>query len=65
MSFSKRVQNLFRQYEKLIRRKNVKTKSGNGVYDRYANPVLTAEHTPLFWRYDLDYPGNPHLSAMA
>jgi 4-O-beta-D-mannosyl-D-glucose phosphorylase len=23
--------------------------------------VLTAEHTPLFWRYDFDYRSNPHL----
>lgn len=57
----KRVQELFREHEKLITRKNVKAKSGNGVYDRYANPVLTAEHTPLFWRYDFEYESNPHL----
>jgi len=31
------------------------------VYDRYINPVLTAEHTPLFWRYDFDHKSNPHL----
>jgi 4-O-beta-D-mannosyl-D-glucose phosphorylase len=31
------------------------------VYDRYANPVLTAEHTPRFWRYAFDYQNNPHL----
>ena len=57
----KRVQELFREHEKLITRKNVKAKSGNGVYDRYANSVLTAEHTPLFWRYDFEYYSNPHL----
>jgi 4-O-beta-D-mannosyl-D-glucose phosphorylase len=57
----KRVQELFWEHEKLITRKNVKAKSGNGVYDRYANPVLTAEHTPLFWRYDFEYESNPHL----
>ncbi|MGB2678998.1 MAG: glycosidase [Candidatus Acidiferrum sp.] len=55
------VQKLFRQYEKLIARKNVKAKRGNGVYDRYVNPVLTAEHTPLFWRYDFDLKSNHHL----
>ena len=59
--FGKRVLKLFREHEKLITRKNVKAKSGNGVFDRYANPVLTAEHTPLFWRYDFDYKSNPHL----
>ena len=60
-SFQKKMQELFRQHEKLIIRKNVKVKGGNGVYERYANPVLTAEHTPLFWRYDFDYKSNPHL----
>jgi 4-O-beta-D-mannosyl-D-glucose phosphorylase len=57
----KRVQELFREHEKLITRKNVKAKSGSGVYDRYANPVLTAEHTPWFWRYAFEYESNPHL----
>jgi 4-O-beta-D-mannosyl-D-glucose phosphorylase len=59
--YKKKVQNLFRQHEQLITRKNVKVKNGNGVFDRYMNPVLTAEHTPLFWRYDLDPKTNPHL----
>jgi 4-O-beta-D-mannosyl-D-glucose phosphorylase len=31
------------------------------VYDPYANPVLTAELTPLFWRYDFDYQNNQYL----
>jgi len=57
----KRVQNLFRLHEQLVVRKNVKRKTSNGVFDRYANPVLTAEHTPLFWRYDFDRTSNPHL----
>ncbi len=59
--FRKKVQELFREHQKLITRKNMRAKSGNGLYDRYANPVLTAEHTPLFWRYDFDYQSNPHL----
>jgi len=59
--FQTKLQVLFREHEKLIRRKNVKVKAGNGIYDRYGNPVLTAEHTPLFWRYDFDRKSNPHL----
>ena len=59
--YRKKVQDLFQQHEKLIARKNGRAKSGNGVYDRYVNPVLTAEHTPLFWRYDFDSRSNPHL----
>jgi 4-O-beta-D-mannosyl-D-glucose phosphorylase len=60
-AFHKKVQALFRQHDKLITRKNVKIKAGNGVFDRYAQPVVTAEHTPIFWRYDLDPKTNPHL----
>lgn len=33
----------------------------NGVFDRYQYPVLTAAHTPLFWRYDLNPQTNPYL----
>jgi len=59
--FRKRLRDLSRQHENLITRKNVKIKDGNGIYERYVNPVLTAGHTPLFWRYDFDYKSNPHL----
>jgi 4-O-beta-D-mannosyl-D-glucose phosphorylase len=59
--FRRRVQELSKRHEKLVTRKNYKIPTGNGVFDRYAFPVLTAEHTPLFWRYDLDPKTNPHL----
>jgi 4-O-beta-D-mannosyl-D-glucose phosphorylase len=59
--YRRKVQALFRQHERLISHKNRRAKNGNGVYDRYVNPVLTAEHTPLFWRYDFDLKNNPHL----
>jgi 4-O-beta-D-mannosyl-D-glucose phosphorylase len=59
--FRRKVQELFKQQEKLLTRKNPKAKTGNGVFDRYAYPVLTAEHAPVFWRYDLDSKTNPHL----
>jgi 4-O-beta-D-mannosyl-D-glucose phosphorylase len=59
--FNKKVQQLLADHEKLIRRKNVKSKKSNGVFYRYLNPVLTAEHTPIFWRYDLNNETNPHL----
>jgi len=47
------------KYEKLISRKNVKSSEYNGMYDRYVYPVLTREHIPVFWRYDLDEKTNP------
>lgn len=49
------------RYEELINRKNRKADSYNGIYDRYVNPVLTAEHAPVIWKYDLDPATNPHF----
>lgn len=49
------------RYEELINRKNRKADSYNGIYDRYVNPVLTAEHAPIIWKYDLDPAANPHF----
>lgn len=33
----------------------------NGIFYRYSNPVLTAKHTPLIWRYDFNPDTNPFL----
>jgi 4-O-beta-D-mannosyl-D-glucose phosphorylase len=60
-AFKKSVQNLFRQQEKLLARRNPKLPGGNGVFDRYEFPVLTAAHAPILWRYDLDRKTNPFL----
>ena len=45
--------------EQLILRKNEKKRFYNGIFDRYENPVVTREHIPLTWRYDLDINSNP------
>ncbi len=47
--------------EKLLARKNQKAGFYNGIYDRYEYPVLTREHTPLHWRYDLNKETNPYF----
>ncbi len=49
------------KYEELIRRTNVPTDKYNGVTTRYQYPVLTADHAPLFWRFDLNPETNPYL----
>jgi 4-O-beta-D-mannosyl-D-glucose phosphorylase len=59
--FNEKVKQLFQNHEKLIKRKNVPLKDGNGIFTRYKYPVVTAEHTPIFWRYDLNYNSNPNL----
>lgn len=57
----KRLKALQAAHEELIRRSNKAELLGNGVYERYQYPVLTAQHTPLFWRYDLNPATNPFL----
>lgn len=47
--------------DKILARTNVKSDFYNGVFDRYEYPVLTREHIPLTWRYDLDVDANPYF----
>jgi len=61
VSFSKRLEQLYYQQEELLSRANETAGVGNGIYDRYINPVLTAAHIPLDWRYDLREETNPFL----
>ncbi len=51
-----------KKYEALINRKNqVDSDFYNGVYDKYLYPVLTREHIPLTWQYDLNAETNPYF----
>lgn len=60
-NYEKRLKKLFHRQEKLLSRKNKPQKRCNGIYTRWKRPVVTAAHTPIFWRYDLDESSNPHL----
>jgi 4-O-beta-D-mannosyl-D-glucose phosphorylase len=57
--FEKAVRRKVSEHQKLIRQENRRKAGGNGIVDRWVNPVLTGAHTPLFWRYDLDPRTNP------
>ncbi|MDR3696427.1 glycosidase [Mucilaginibacter sp.] len=59
--FEKRLKELEAEQKQLNDLRNEIAGTGNGVFDRYKYPVLTAAHTPLFWRYDLDPETNPYL----
>jgi len=59
--FFERLEKLKKQHRQILQRENEPFEEGNGVYQRYRYPVLTAQHAPLFWRYDLDFETNPHL----
>jgi len=47
------------EHEKLLAQENARIEPSNGIYFRYENPVLTADHAPLEWRYDFDESSNP------
>jgi 4-O-beta-D-mannosyl-D-glucose phosphorylase len=60
-SFDERRREIFDDYERLIARPNEATDRTNGVIQRWRHPVLTADHAPPFWRYDLDPKRNPMM----
>lgn len=59
--YKEQVKQLLDEYEALINLANEKISDTNGIVQRYKYPVLTAAHTPVFWRYDLDPVTNPLL----
>jgi 4-O-beta-D-mannosyl-D-glucose phosphorylase len=59
--FTPRLHLLQTTHHELLQRPNQAEALGNGVYTRYAHPVLTAAHAPLTWRYDLNPVTNPFL----
>ena len=59
--FEKKVAALRAHHEELLTRPNTPKPWGNGIYEKYEHPILTAEHTPLEWRYDFDEKSNPFL----
>jgi len=59
--FEKRLSKMQQTYKDLMSRPNVQWEQSNGIITRYKNPVLTAQHTPLHWRYDFNAEANPFL----
>jgi len=59
--FETRLNKVKDEYNKLISKKNEAIFSINGVYNRHENPVLTRDHIPLHWRYDLNKETNPYF----
>lgn len=57
----KKYYELLKKQEELLNKKNKKANFYNGIYDRYENPVLTREHIPLTWQYDLNEETNPYF----
>ncbi|WP_426484189.1 glycoside hydrolase family 130 protein [Flavobacterium sp. 2] len=60
--FQDRKTALEKEHKALVEQKNApEENAGNGIYQRYKNPVVTAAHVPLNWRFDLNEKTNPFL----
>jgi 4-O-beta-D-mannosyl-D-glucose phosphorylase len=59
--FEERLNKITTQYNKLIEKPNKALFSTNGIYNRYQNPIITREHVPLHWRFDLNPKTNPNF----
>ncbi|WP_289662380.1 glycoside hydrolase family 130 protein [Flavobacterium panacagri] len=61
-TFQERKSALEKEHKALIELKNTPEQTaGNGIYERYKNPVVTAAHAPLNWRFDFNENTNPFL----
>ena len=60
MTYNERLAWLVENHRQLIEKRN-RPIEGNGIYDRWENPILTADHAPLEWRYDFNRCSNPYL----
>jgi len=60
-NFEERILQMTKAHQQLIKEPNQKLATDNGIYHRYQNPVLTAQHIPLNWRFDFNPSTNPFL----
>ena len=59
--FHKKCEEIMQRYEAVVTRKNEKSDFYNGIYDRYKYPVLTRDHIPPFWKYDMNPETNQYF----
>lgn len=60
-NFEEQLSMLRANHEEFLSQPNEPLADYNGIYTRYKNPILTAEHAPLHWRYDFNPQTNPLL----
>jgi len=60
-TFQHKLSHLQSESENLITLKNQPSKKYNGIFQRWENPIITRDHIPLNWRYDLNEQTNPML----
>lgn len=60
LTFTNRFTDLCWKQEELFSRKNIYADRYNGIVNRFMYPVITRDHIPLEWRYDLNPDTNPY-----
>lgn len=60
LTFTDRFTDLCWKQEELFSRKNIYADRYNGIVNRFMYPVITRDHIPLEWRYDLNPDTNPY-----
>jgi len=61
MTFLEKLDNLTSQNKELVEKSNKPKKGGNNIFQRWCNPIITPNHIPIYWKYDLNEDTNPHL----
>ncbi|MGM0376695.1 MAG: glycoside hydrolase family 130 protein [Bacteroidota bacterium] len=59
--FQERYEKIKLAHEHLLTRPNEPLFSENGIYNRYKHPILTRDHVPLHWRFDMNPETNPRF----
>lgn len=59
--FQNRLDALTQHQSELLNKTNEPEVLDNGIYTRWQNPIVTRNHIPLTWRYDLNPATNPSL----
>ena len=59
IDFKKRYTQISKDHLALLEKENTSVFSTNGIYNRYENPILTRDHIPLTWRFDMNPETNP------
>ncbi|MBC8616677.1 glycosidase [Parabacteroides faecis] len=60
INFQNRLDVLCKKQKNLLERPNQPIVEDNGIITRYIYPVITANHIPLEWRYDMNPDTNPY-----
>jgi len=61
MTHFDKIKAMYEAQENLLSRPNRPINTSNGIFQRWENPILTRQHIPLDWRYDLNEKSNPRL----